>query len=84
MAAELSLHGSVAKASARSQHDLEPAVDGSIRVYLQRAEKRRPLRRHPNDYNFDSLIVLAVIAGAFLLVTWVATKGFSSSFKSLP
>jgi hypothetical protein len=38
-------------------------------------EKRRPLRRQPNDHNFDSLMMLAVAAGAFLLVTWVATKG---------
>jgi hypothetical protein len=38
-------------------------------------EQRRPLRRQPNDHNFGSLIMLAVTAGAFLLVGWVATKG---------
>ena len=32
---------------------------------------RRPLRRQPEDHNFGSLVV---IAGAFLLVTWIATK----------
>jgi hypothetical protein len=38
-------------------------------------EKRRPLRRQPNDHNFGSLIMLAVTAGAFLLVTRIATTG---------
>jgi hypothetical protein len=28
-------------------------------------EKRRPLRRQPNDHNFGSLMILAVIAGTF-------------------
>jgi hypothetical protein len=37
-------------------------------------EQRRPLPRPPNDHNFGSLIMLAVTAGAFLLVTWIATK----------
>ena len=35
--------------------------------------ERRPLRRQPSDHNFSSLLMLAVTAGAFLLVTWVAT-----------
>jgi hypothetical protein len=34
-------------------------------------EEKRPLRRQPDDHHFWSLIILA---GAFLLVTWVATK----------
>ena len=38
-------------------------------------EQRRPLRRQPNDQNFGSLVMLAVTAAAFLLVTWIATKG---------
>jgi hypothetical protein len=38
-------------------------------------EERRPLGRQPKDYNFGSLLMLAVTAGAFLLVAWVATKG---------
>jgi hypothetical protein len=37
--------------------------------------ERRPLRRQPNDHNFGSLLMLAVTAGAFLLITWVATTG---------
>jgi hypothetical protein len=45
-------------------------------------EKRRLLRRQPNDHNFGSLIMLALTAGAFLLVTWIATKVFSSFFRS--
>ena len=36
-------------------------------------EKRRPLRRRPNDLNFGSLLLLAVTAGAFLLVTLATT-----------
>ena len=38
-------------------------------------KQRRLLRRQPEDHNFGSLLVLAVTAGAFLAVTWVATKG---------
>jgi hypothetical protein len=37
-------------------------------------EVRSPLRQQPDDHHFWSLIMLAVTAGAFLLVTWVATK----------
>ena len=37
-------------------------------------EEKRPLRRQPEDHHFSSLIMLAVTAAAFLLVTWVATK----------
>jgi hypothetical protein len=37
-------------------------------------DEKRPLRRQPEDHNFGSLIMLAVTAGAFLLVVWVATK----------
>jgi hypothetical protein len=37
-------------------------------------EQKRPLRRQPDGYNFSSLLMLSVTAGAFLLVTWVATK----------
>jgi hypothetical protein len=32
------------------------------------------IRRQPEDHNFGSLIMLAVRASAFLLVTLVATK----------
>jgi hypothetical protein len=37
-------------------------------------EEKRPMRRQPDDHNFNSLKMLAVTAGAFLLVTWLATK----------
>ena len=37
-------------------------------------EEKRPLRRQPEDHHFGSLLMLAVTAAAFLLVTWVATK----------
>jgi hypothetical protein len=37
-------------------------------------EEKRPLRRQPDDHKFGSLLMLAVTAGAFLLVTWAATK----------
>jgi hypothetical protein len=40
-------------------------------------EEKRPLRRQPEDHHFWSLIMLAVTAGGFLLVTWVATKALS-------
>jgi hypothetical protein len=47
-------------------------------------EKRRSLRPHPNDHNFSSLIMLAVTAGAFLLVTWIATKGLFFFLQESP
>jgi hypothetical protein len=37
-------------------------------------EERRPSRRQRDDHHFSSLLMLAVTAGAFLLVTWIATK----------
>jgi hypothetical protein len=50
-------------------------------------QKRRPLRRQPNEHNFRSL---AVTAGAFLRVAWVAHKeaillssGFAHSLKGI-
>ena len=42
--------------------------------YDGKVDPKRPLRRQPDDHNFGSLLMLAVTAGAFLLVTWVATK----------
>jgi hypothetical protein len=38
--------------------------------------KRRPLRRQRDDHNFGSPIMLAVTAGAFLVVAWGAMKRF--------
>jgi hypothetical protein len=37
-------------------------------------EEKRHLRRQPDDHNFGSGLMLAVTAGGFLLVVWVATK----------
>jgi hypothetical protein len=37
-------------------------------------EEKRPLRRQPDDHNFGSLLMLAITAGAFLLVTWGAAR----------
>jgi hypothetical protein len=37
-------------------------------------EEKRPLRRQPDGYNFSSLLMLSVTAGAFLLATWMPAK----------
>jgi hypothetical protein len=37
-------------------------------------EEKRPVRLQPDDHHFWSLAMLPVTAGAFLLVTSVATK----------
>ena len=47
-------------------------------------EEKRPLRRQPDDHNFGSLLTLAVTAGAFLLVTWVATKALFFFLQEAP
>jgi hypothetical protein len=49
-------------------------------------EEKRELRRQPDDQYFGSLMMLAITAGAFLLVVWMATKAlfFLSSRGSDP
>jgi hypothetical protein len=47
-------------------------------------EERRPLRRQPDDHHFGSLMMLAAMAGAFLLVTWVATKALFIFLQESP
>ena len=47
-------------------------------------EEKRPLRRQPDDHNFGSLLMLAVTAGAFLLITWVATKAVFFFLQEAP
>ena len=47
-------------------------------------EEKRPLRRQPDDHHFWSLIMLAVTAGGFLLVTWVATKALFFFLQESP
>jgi hypothetical protein len=53
-------------------------------AYLLGVEEKRPLRRQPEDHHFWSLIMLAVTAGAFLLVTWVATKALFLLLQESP
>ena len=47
-------------------------------------EEKRELRRQLDDHHFGSLLMLAVAAGAFLLVTWVATKALFVSLQEAP
>ena len=55
-------------------------------------EEKRPLRRQLDNHNFGSapvhhfgsLLMLAVTAGAFLLITWVATKGLFLLLQEYP
>jgi hypothetical protein len=42
------------------------------------------LRRQPDDHNFGSLLMLAITAGAFLLVTWVAAKALFFFLQEAP
>ena len=46
--------------------------------------EKRPLRRQPEDHNFGSLLMLATTAGAFLLVSWVATKALFFFLRPSP
>ena len=47
-------------------------------------EEKRPLRWQPDDHKFGSLLMLAVTAGAFLLVTWAATKAVLFFLQEAP
>ena len=47
-------------------------------------EEKRPLRRQPNDHNFGSLLMLAITAGAFLLVTLVASNALFFFLQEAP
>jgi hypothetical protein len=47
-------------------------------------DEKRPLRRQADDHHLWSLIMLAVTAGAFLLVTWVATKALFLLLQESP
>jgi hypothetical protein len=64
--------------------EMLPSEDRTVDVVsrlMTSPEERRSLRRRPDDRNFVSLLVLA---GAFLLVTWVAINGlFCESSCSL-
>ena len=47
-------------------------------------EEKRPLRQQPENHHFWSLIMLAVTAGAFLLVVWIATKALFFFLQEAP
>jgi hypothetical protein len=47
-------------------------------------QERRPLRRQNEDHHFGSLLVLAVTAVAFMLVTWIATKALFVFLQDSP
>jgi hypothetical protein len=47
-------------------------------------EEKRPLRRQDEDHHFWSLIMLAVTAGAFLLVVWVAARSVLFFLRESP
>ena len=59
-------------------------IDLHGRTDVRPVEQRWRLCRQPNDHNFGSLLMLAVTAGAFLLVTWVATKGLMFFIQESP
>ena len=47
-------------------------------------KKDAPCAGSPDDHHFGSLIMLAVTAGAFLLVVWVATKALFFFLQESP
>lgn len=46
-------------------------TDNIRKFGLGAMDERQSLRRQPDVHNFGFLMMLAVTAGAFLLVTWV-------------
>jgi hypothetical protein len=46
--------------------------------------ERRALRRQRADHHFGSLLMLAITAGAFLVVAWVATKALFVFLQESP
>jgi hypothetical protein len=47
-------------------------------------EEKRPLRRQPESHHFWSLIMLALMVAAFLLVVWVAIKSLFIFLQESP
>jgi hypothetical protein len=47
-------------------------------------QERRLPRRQSDDHYFGSLLVLAVTAGTFMLVTWIATKALFVFLQDSP
>jgi hypothetical protein len=60
----------------------------SIRAFwlipLGSIEEKLPMRSQPDGYHFWSLKMLAVMAVAFLLVVWVATKALFVFLQESP
>ena len=50
----------------------------------QPMEEKRELRRRPDNHHFGSLLMLAVTAGVFLLITWVAMKALFVFLQEAP
>jgi hypothetical protein len=70
----------------------DSVIDSIRQFHSGMLEKRRPLRRLPNDHSFGSLLMLslprpshggAITPGAFLTVTWVARRGLFFFLRSL-
>jgi hypothetical protein len=59
-------------------------TNSGSRNTIEKVDQRRPLSRQPNDHNFGSLLMLAITAGAFLVVTWICTKGFFFFLQESP
>ena len=53
-------------------------------MVLHLPTKQRPLRRRADDHYFGSFLMLAVTAGALLLVTWIATKALFVFLQESP
>jgi hypothetical protein len=69
--------------------DFDLAVSGSFpstigKTHPRPMEEKRPLRRQPEDHHFWSLLTLAVMAGGFLLVAWIATKAVLFFLQEAP
>jgi hypothetical protein len=67
-------------------HPIAKVIDPALRQRLASAARRNADRYAVSQtiHNFGSLIMLAVTAGAFLLVTWVATKGLFFFLQESP
>ena len=59
-------------------------TDNIRKFGLGAMDERQSLRRQPDVHNFGSLMMLAVTAGAFLLVIWIATKGLFLFLQESP
>jgi len=65
-----------------SRREIDPALRQRLAFLTWR--NADPYAGSRNDHNFDSLLMLAVTAGAFLLVNWIATKGLFFFLEESP